>query len=119
MNKYEYRTEDLGRFFSSKGNYKNYNACIYIRIWNDDSFFFYLEFFKERKKTISRLLLCDEITMIQFFFSFFASTSIRRNLYDATSIGNKIFRRIRIHDIPPSFFSKLVVKRSRSLGRLR
>lgn len=29
--------------------------------------------------------------MIQFFFSFFASTSIRRNLYDATSIGNKYF----------------------------
>lgn len=33
-------------FFSSKGNYKNYNARICMRIWNNAILFFFSEFFK-------------------------------------------------------------------------
>lgn len=95
-------------FFSSKGNYKNYNARICMRIWNNAILFFFLEFFKTYisllvhivlykrrrgggKKTISRLLSFYRQNNDDSIF-FFVSTS---NLYDAlkrdaTSIGINI-----------------------------
>lgn len=75
MNKYEYRTEDL-RFFSSKGNYKNYNACICIRIWNDDSFFFIKNFLKGgRKQFRDYFYRQNNDDPIFFLFFFFASNT--------------------------------------------